>query len=174
VDASYGRLLVLGDRPHSVTGVAIMIGGTAIFARTHKQRTTSLPATESDIIAGCDAGKVIKYFRQLFRNLRLPLAMPTPTGEDNEGTIRVAARHRSSGPTRHIDIQFFSTQEWTKRGILEFLKIDGTANPADAMSKFLYRNLFTHHFDHLQGYNGSQHATHSVFRKNPNDNTITG
>jgi hypothetical protein len=45
VDASCGGLLVLGD-PRSVTGVIIMLGGTAIFARTRIQRTTSLSATE--------------------------------------------------------------------------------------------------------------------------------
>jgi hypothetical protein len=73
-----------------------------------------------------------------------------------------------------MDLQNVATQEWTKQGILEFFKIDGTANPADAMSKVLYRILFAHHFHCLQGCNGSPHATHSVFRTNPNDNTITG
>jgi hypothetical protein len=68
VDASYDGLLALGD-PRFVTGVVITLGGTAIFARTHIQRTTSLSATESKIIAGCDAGKVIKYCNQLFTEL---------------------------------------------------------------------------------------------------------
>jgi hypothetical protein len=95
-----------------------MLGGTAIFACTRIRRTTSLSATESVIIAGCDAGKVIKYFRQLFIDLRLPLSSTTPTGEDNEGTIKVASHHRSSGRTRHMDIQNFATQEWTKSGVL--------------------------------------------------------
>jgi hypothetical protein len=85
--------------PTPVTGVVIMLGETAIFARTHIQRTTSLSATESEIIAGCDAGKIIKYFRQLFMDLGLHLTMTAPTGEENEGTIRVATHHRSSGRT---------------------------------------------------------------------------
>jgi hypothetical protein len=62
VDASYGGLLVLGD-PRSVTGVIIVLGETAILARTRIHRTASLSAIESEIIAGCNAGKVIKYFR---------------------------------------------------------------------------------------------------------------
>jgi hypothetical protein len=122
VDASYGGLLVLGD-PRSFTGVVIMLGGTAIFARTRIQRTTSLSATEYEIITGCDAGKVIKYFRQLFRDLHLPLAIQTSTGEDKEVTTRVATQHRSSGRTRHMDIHNFATQEWTKHGILKFSKL---------------------------------------------------
>jgi hypothetical protein len=59
-------------------------------------------------------------------------------------------------------------------GILDFFKIDGTANPADAMSKVLYRILFAIHFNRMQDYNGSPHATHPVFRPNPNDNTADG
>jgi hypothetical protein len=173
VVASYGGLLVIGD-PRSVTSVVIMLGGTAIFARTRIQCTTSLSATKSEIIADCDAGKVIKYFRQLFKDLRLPLTATTPTGKDNKGTIRVASHHRSSGRTRHMDIQNFATQEWTKRGVLEFFKIHGTANPADTMSKVLYRILFARHFDRIQGYNGSPHAVHPVFRPNPNDNPTHG
>jgi hypothetical protein len=115
-----------------------------------------------------------KNFLQLFKDLRLPLTAPTPTGEDNEGTIRVASHHRSSGRTRHMDIQNLATQEWTKRGVLEFFKIHGTANPADAMSEVLYRILFAHHFDRMQGYNGSPHAVPPVFRPNPNDNSTHG
>jgi hypothetical protein len=92
----------------------------------------SLSAIDSEIIACCDAGKVIRYFHQLFKDLHLPHTSATPTGEDNEGTIRVSAHHISSGRTRHTDIQKFATQEWTKLGILELLKIDGTTNPADA------------------------------------------
>jgi hypothetical protein len=38
VDASYGGLLILGD-PRSITGVVIVLGGTAIFVKTHMWRT---------------------------------------------------------------------------------------------------------------------------------------
>jgi hypothetical protein len=126
-----------------------MLGRKPIFARTRTQLTTSLSAIKSEIIAGCDAGKVIKYFLKFFTDLRPPLITATPTGEDNECTRRMAAHHRSSGRTRHMDIQNFATQEWTKRGILEFFKIDGTVNPADSMSKVLCRILFARHFDQL-------------------------
>jgi hypothetical protein len=54
---------------------------------------------------------------------------------------------------------------------LELFKIHGTANPAGAMSKVLYRILFARHFDRIQGYNGSPHAVHPVFRPNPNNNS---
>jgi hypothetical protein len=149
-DASYAGLLVLGD-PRSITGIVIMLGGTSIFAKIRIQRTTTLSSTEAEIIAGCDAGKVLKYFRQVFIDLRFPLSGQTLTGEDNEGTIAVASHRSSSGRTRHLDIQYFFTQEWTRRSILSFFKIHGTVNPSDAMSKVLYRILHRRHFDRAQG-----------------------
>jgi hypothetical protein len=65
------------------------------------------------------------------------------------------AHHRHpSGRTRHMDLQYFATQEWVQQGTMTFFKNDGTANPSDAMSKVLYRILHRRNFDHLQGYYG--------------------
>jgi hypothetical protein len=99
---------------------------------------------------------------------------PTLTGEDNEGTIAVASHRSSSGRTRHMDIQYFATQEWTRRGTLSFFKIHGTVNPSDAKPKVLYRILHRRHFDRVQGYYGSPHATHVSFLPNPDDNPTSG
>jgi hypothetical protein len=173
VDASYSGILVLGD-PRSITGFVIMLGGTAIFAKTRIQRTTALSSTEAKIIAGCEAGKVIMYFRQVFIDLRFPITGPTLTDEDNEGTIALASHRSSSGRTHHLDIKYFATQEWTRRGILYFFKIHGNVNPSYAMSKVIYRILHRRHFDRAQGYYGSPHATHTSFRPNPDDNYASG
>jgi hypothetical protein len=170
VNASYGGLLVIGEH-RSVTGIIICLGGTAIFAKTRIQRTTALSSTEAEIIAGCDAGKDIKYFRQLFVDLGFPITKPTLMAKDNAGTILIANHRRPSGRTRHLDIQYFATQEWVQRGLVFFFKIDGTANPSDAMSKVLYRILHRRHFDRIMGYNGSTHATHHEFLPNPDDNS---
>jgi hypothetical protein len=76
VDASYGGLLPIGEH-RSITGIIICLGGTAIFAKTRIQRTSALSSMEAEIIAGCDAGKDIKYFRKLFVNLGFPITKPT-------------------------------------------------------------------------------------------------
>jgi hypothetical protein len=172
-EASYAGLLVLGD-PCSITGIVIMLGGRAIFAKTRIQRTTALSSTEAKIISGCDAGKVIKYFSQVFTDFCFPLSGPTLTGEENEAIIAVASHRSSSGCTRHLDIQCFATQDWTRHIILSLLKIHGTVNPSDAMYKSLYRILHRCHFDRAQGYYGSPHATHTTFHPNPDDNSASG
>jgi hypothetical protein len=173
VDASYGGLLTLGE-PCFITGINIMLGGTAIFAKTRIQRTTALSSIESDTMTGCEAGKHIKYFCKLFVDLRFPLTGTTPMGEDNKGTIMIAHHHRPSGRTRHTDLQFFATQEWVQQGLMTCFKANGQANPADALSKVLYCILNRRHFERMMGYYGSPHILHTVFRANPNDNPPSG
>jgi hypothetical protein len=114
-----------------------------IFTKTHIQRTTTLSLTGAEIIAGCD---------KLFGDLRFPITQPTLVTEDSAGTILITNHRHPSGCTHHLDIQYFPTQEWVQCGLMRFYKIDGTANPSNAMSKVLYRILHRHHFDRIMGY----------------------
>jgi hypothetical protein len=109
VDASYAGLLCIGEH-QSISGIIICLGGTAIFAKTGIQKTTALSLTEAEVIAGCAAGKIVKYFRKVFTDLRFPLTRPTPVGEDNASTILISNHNRPSGRTRHLDIQYFASQ----------------------------------------------------------------
>jgi hypothetical protein len=170
VDASYDGLLPIGEH-RSITGIIICLSDTAIFAKMRIQRTTALSSTEAAIIAEYDAGKDIKYVRKLFVDLRFPITRPTLVAEDNADTILVANHRCPSGRTHHFDLHYFATQEWVQRSLMFFYKIDGTANPSDAMSKVLYRILHRRHFDRVMGYNGSAHATHPMLLPNPDDNS---
>jgi hypothetical protein len=95
-------------------------------------------------------------------------------GEDNQGTIMIAHHRRPSGRTRHMDLQLFATQEWVQQGLMTFFKVNGQENPADALSKVLYRILHRRHFDRMMGYCGSPHILRAVYRTNPNDNPSSG
>jgi hypothetical protein len=57
---------------------------------------------------------------------------------------------------------------------MTFFKVNGQANPADALSKVLYHILHRRHFDRMMGYYGSPHIRHAVYRTNPNDNPSSG
>jgi hypothetical protein len=95
-------------------------------------------------------------------------------GEENQGTIMIDHHRRPSGSTRHMDLQFFATQEWVQQGLVTFFKFNGQANPADALSKVIYRILHSRHVDRMMGYYGSTHILHTAFRANPNDNPSSG
>jgi hypothetical protein len=136
-DSSYAGLLCIGEH-HSISGIIIYVGVTVIFAKTGIQKTTTLSSTEAEVIAGCAAGKIVKYFRKIFTDLPFPLTRPTPVGEDNVGTILISNHNRPSGRTRHPDIPYFASQEWVQLRLMKYFKICGTVNPADTMSKIIY------------------------------------
>jgi hypothetical protein len=71
-------------------------------------------------MVGCEVGKHIKYFHKLFIDLRPPLTGPIPKDEDNHGMIMIAHHRRPSGRTRHMELQFFFTQEWVQQGLMTF------------------------------------------------------
>jgi hypothetical protein len=78
-DSSYAGILPIAE-PRSITVNVICFGGTAFFAKTAIQKTTALSSTDAEVIAGCAVGKIIKYFRKVFVDLRFPLTQPTPVG----------------------------------------------------------------------------------------------
>jgi hypothetical protein len=172
VDASYGELLTIGKH-RSITGIVIMLRGTAIFAKT-RIHTTALSSTGSETMAGCEAGKHVKYFQKLFTDLRFDLNGPAPTGEDNQGSTTIAHHLRPSGRTLHMDLQFFATHDFVHQGLMSFFAIHGMANPTDAMSKVIYCILHRHHFDCLQGSYGPPHVMNTENHINPNDNPSPG
>jgi hypothetical protein len=113
VDASYGGGLPIKEN-RSITGIAICLGGTAIFEKMRIQRTTALSWTEAVVIAGCDARKDNKYWRKIFNDLHFDINQPTYGDENNVGNIIIVNRNRPGGCNRYLDLQYFATREWVQ------------------------------------------------------------
>ena len=169
VDAAFNNLTDMGEHK-STSGVVIMLNGTFIHAKRKLQTTIALSSTEAEIRAGCMAGKLAKYFRKLMSDLGYPPPGPTKIYEDNQGTIQVSNHNRPSGRTKHIDREYFATQEWVQQKLIIYEKIDTKANVADAITKLTHRILFQRHFYRMFGYYGSSHAKHDKWLPNPNEN----
>ena len=92
---------------------------------------------------------------------------PTKIYKDNQGTIQVSNHNHPSGHTKHIDHEYFATQEWVQQKLIIYEKVDTKENVADAITKLTYHLLFQHHFYQMFG---SGHAKHDKWRSNPNDN----
>jgi hypothetical protein len=151
VDASYGGLLFI-DEHCSITDIVITLSGTTIFVKTRIQSKMALSSTESETMARCDAGKIVKYMRKLFIDLRLAVTLPTPICEDNQGTILVTNHRHPVIQTRHMDIHYVATQEWIHQGLIRLFKVGGKVNPSEAISGVLYHIFHRCHFDLLVGY----------------------
>ena len=169
VDVAFNSLTDMGQQK-STSSVVNMLNGTMIYSKRKLQSTIALSSTEAEIHASCMAGKLAKYFRKLMMDLGYPPSGPTKIYEDNQGTIQVSNHNNPSGRTKHIDQEYFATQEWVQQKLIIYEKIDTKANVADAITKPIYCILFQRHFHCMFGYHGSGHAKHDKWRSNPNDN----
>ena len=68
---------------------------------------------EAEFIAAITAAKTAKYIRSVLYKLGFKQSKPMPIYKDNRPTpIDVVASQKPTEQTRHIDICFFTIQDW--------------------------------------------------------------
>ena len=64
--------------------------------------------------------------------------------------------------TRHMDIKHFSLLDWVERDLVLLHTVTTHDNAADAMTKFLSKQLFYRHFDTYMGRRIPKHLCCSL------------
>ena len=84
---------------------------------------------------------------------------PSPTREDNMAAIMMVNQSHPTKRTRHIDTQWFATQEWKERGdiILQYVNMKDT-NSLDGFTKALGRLLHGRCSNKAMGLYGSPYS----------------
>jgi hypothetical protein len=132
VDASHANDLRLR---RSTTGYVFTLAAGVIAYRSKTQSITATSSTEAEFIMAVAAAKVAKYLRFIFSQLGFPQHSPTILYEDNKFTIKMVNAGRPTKRSCHIDIQFFTTQDWKRAGHIVLEHIAGVINPSDALTK---------------------------------------
>ena len=151
VDASHAPCLTTRK---SIGAYSIHLGGTSIAYKTKLQPTVATSSTEAEFIAAVACAKELLHIRSILQQLNIPQDGPSTIYEDNMAAIAMANAGKPTIRTRHIDIQFFALQEWIQRGDIFLQHIPGAINPADCLTKTLFRLLFWRHISRLMGYTG--------------------
>ena len=86
---------------------------------------------------------------------------PTAIYEDKAAAILMENAVKPTEQPRHIDIQYFSLQEWVTKGLVKLFHIPGVANPADSMSKALGWLLHTRNIMMMMEHCGTSYTTTS-------------
>eukprot|EP00957_Ditylum_brightwellii_P110744 8445937-Ditylum_brightwellii.AAC.1 len=86
-----------------------------------------------------------KYLQTVLDELGIQQCGPTMIYEDNAAVIMMANNSRPNGQTRHIDISYFTLQEWVTHSVVKLAHIRRIANPADALTNALGWTLQQHH-----------------------------
>ena len=150
VDASFGSDL---RKRRSITGFVFTFAGGAVAYRSKTQTLTASSSTEAEFIAAYDAAKTCKYLRYVLRDLGYPQEGPTEIYIDNEAALKIINDNQAPTiRTRHLDIRYFSLQDWRLEGDISMVHIDGVKNMSDDLTKPLAYCLHARHCRRMMGH----------------------
>ena len=90
----------------SVSGVAVMLGDTAIGWKSSTQKCVTVATCEAEYVALCDAPKETLFTKAVLVFLQPELSgMRVDVFDDNEGAKAIADDPSSSSRSKHIDVK---------------------------------------------------------------------
>ncbi|CAM9864367.1 unnamed protein product, partial [Ascophyllum nodosum] len=136
-DADYAA--ASNDR-RSVSGVAVMLGDTAIGWKSNTQKCITTATCEAEYVALCDASKEALFLRAVWLS-----GMRVDIFGDNEGTKAIADNPSSASRSKHIDVKLHFIRGLIRTGGVRLLHVGTEEQHADVLTKALWRNKFMVH-----------------------------
>ena len=134
------------DSRKSTSGGAIMLGSHVVRTWSKTQNTVAQSSAESELLAIVKAATEALGMISLAADLGIGLTARIHI--DASAALGILER-RGVGRVRHLDVGALWLQEQALRRVVEFMKVKGTANPADLMTKHLARELVEQYTDAL-------------------------
>ena len=142
-DADYAK--ASNDR-RSVSGVAVMLGDTAIGWKSSTQECVTTGTCEAEYVALCDASK-----ETLFMRVVLVFLQPDLTGMRmeivgyNEGDKAIADNPSSASRSKHSDVKLHFIRGLTRAGEVSTVHVGTEEQHADFLTKPLWRKKLLVH-----------------------------
>jgi hypothetical protein len=120
----------------SICGHLLMMGGSPVFWKCHKENRTSRSSCEAEVKATDKCAKSVQMFRHVLGELDLiNLSQPTPIFNDNQGAVNWSNSSSMKGMP-HVNIRENAVRE----AIHEYHEITvthipGPCNPSDIFTK---------------------------------------
>ena len=148
VDADYADKA--NDR-RSVSGVAVMLGGTSVIGSSTTQHCVTLSTSEACL--GLFTRAVLAHGAKtaLFTRAVLAFLQPQLVGriidlfEDNQGAIAMAENPISGGRTKHIDMRYPFNRELVKHKVIAIKYTEPRNQHADILTKAIGAEGFVRH-----------------------------
>ena len=116
VDADYANKN--NDR-RSVSGVAVMVGGTVVNTSSTTQYCVTISTSEVEYVAMAQGAKTALFTKAVLDFLQPELANETiDLFEDNQGAIAIAENSISGRRTKHIDVRYHFIMELVELKVL--------------------------------------------------------
>ena len=143
VDADYADKA--NDR-RSVSGVAVMLGGTSVIASSTTQHCVTLSTSEAEYVAMAYDAKTALFTRAVLAFLQPQLVgRMTDLFEDNQVAIAMAENMISGGRTKHIDVRYHFIPELVKHKVIAIKYTESRNQHADILTKAIGAQGFVRH-----------------------------
>jgi hypothetical protein len=146
-----------GDRGtcRSTSGVAIIINGGAVLAKSKRQATVADSTTAAEIIALYSLTKQVMWVRNMLEWCGYPRRLPSIMGCDNGPAVRNCEDGAGREKTKHMDIKYCFIRDVCRRGLVQVKQIESGENVADVLTKPLRARLHHKHARALGMIKGS-------------------
>jgi hypothetical protein len=129
------------DSGKSTGAYVVMMGGGAVSWRSKLQPTVSLSTTEAEYIAAVEAGKEIKWMRNLMLELGYDQSGSSVLYIDNQSAVQVCKNPEHHGRMKHLDLKYFWLRDEVGKKVIGVHYVPTGEQVADILTKPLGRVL---------------------------------
>ena len=123
------------DSRKSVSGGAVLYGGTAVAWMSRTQTCVATSSSEAEYISLTETAKDIMAVLQVLGILRPGVKYPPNVVlEDNVGAMQLAQNPLSAKRTKHIDVRFHFIRDLVKWGKVAVKHVDTDSQRADYLT----------------------------------------
>ena len=122
------------DGRKSTTGYIFTLGGTAVSWKSKLQSRVALSTTEAEYVAMSEAAKEMLWLKNFLKELGKE-QQGSPLFSDSQSAICLAKNPVFHSRCKHINMKYHFIRDLINDGDLSLLKIAGSENPADMLTK---------------------------------------
>ncbi|KAF7760461.1 hypothetical protein Agabi119p4_11137 [Agaricus bisporus var. burnettii] len=137
-DASHGACKATG---RATGGYVTLVSGAAVGWSSKRQPFVTLSSTEAEFVAAVEAGKEIKWTRNILTEFGFPLTLPSTLFVDNKSGISVAKNPEHHGRMKHLDLRFYWLREAVEEGLIDPLYVSTHEQVADILTKAVAKKV---------------------------------
>ena len=135
-DASFNSL---PKTSRSITGFLVFLFGGPVTWRKINQKIVTTSSAEAEYVAMSAACREILFIRQLCQELGYTESYPTDLYSDASAAISIAQNPGFTQRSKSIRLHNHNVRDSVQQSVVKLRKIEGTKNPADALTKSLNR-----------------------------------
>ena len=125
------------DSGRSTGGYLVKMGSGAVSWCSKLQTVVALSTTEAEYMAAVQAGKEIKWMRNLLSEIGLTSSTPSSLLIDNQSAISVAKNPEHHGRMKHLDLSFYWLRDAVHSQLITPRFVPTTEQVADLLTKAL-------------------------------------